>query len=249
MQYSNTTDKNGLLQRCEYYTLLGDGVITGNTLLKAQFTQSINNHYHRVVNMILESQDEWDFDDINHTDYPILTTPLVAGQRDYSIPASEKVLKLKRVDVTYDGVNYYKAEPIDASELSVGLGNDTNVDAYFSKSAPRYDVQYGSVFIYPLANATDVANGAKARFQWTREIDEFTTSDTTQEPGIDEAFHEMLPLGASLDWLSVNKPQNTATIQVIISRLQEYEDRLKKHYSRKQQDREYKLIPRYVNYK
>ena len=106
MQYSDTTNKNGLLQRMEFWTNLGDAGITGNTLLKAQFTQGLNNWYHKVVTMILASHDEIDWDDVNHADFPVLTTDLVANQQDYSIPASEKVLKIKRVEWTPDGTNW-----------------------------------------------------------------------------------------------------------------------------------------------
>ena len=236
------------MQRCEYWTNKGDAVITGNTLDFARFTQSINNWYQKTVTMVLESQDEWDFDDLAHGDFPIVKTPLVDAQRDYSIPASEKVLKLKRVDITYDGSTYFKAEPIDTGETSISFGDDTKTDGHFHKNAPFYDTQYGSVSIYPRANAADVANGAKIRMEWTREIDEFTVADTTQEPALDEPFHEMLAIGASFDWLLINKPQNTTLITRLEGLLVDYERRLRNHYSTKQEDRKYMLKPADLNY-
>ena len=80
MQFSDTTNLNGLIQRCELLTGLGDTGISGDATLLKHFTSLINQTYHKVVTMILQSQDEWDFDDKNHTDYPILTTDLVVSQ-------------------------------------------------------------------------------------------------------------------------------------------------------------------------
>ena len=36
--FSDTTNKNGLIQECEFWTNLGDGTISGDTTLLAQFT-------------------------------------------------------------------------------------------------------------------------------------------------------------------------------------------------------------------
>jgi len=244
MQYSNTTTKDGLIQDCEFWTNLADAGISSNATLLAKFNGRINSWYHKVVTMILESQDEWDYDDSNHTDFPILTTNLVASQQDYAIPVSEKVFKVKRVEVTYDGTNWYKAEPMDINER--GLATDTtSIAGAFSTSQPKYDIQYESIFLYPIPSS-DVTAGLK--IWWTREVDEFVVGDTIQEPGIDEPFHRMLSIGASYDWLIVNKPENTTLITRLEGLLADYEARLKRHYGSKQKDRQYTLKSAYVNY-
>ncbi len=150
MQFSDTTNKLGLIQDCEQWCGFPDAGITGDTTTFAQFTRNINAWYHKIVTMILESQDEWDFDDTAHGDYPVLTTPLVADQRDYSIPTTEKVLKIKRVDICYDGTGNtcYKAEPIDSGQMGLGLGNDTDVDARFSRTEPATDLVTNTIWIY-----------------------------------------------------------------------------------------------------
>ena len=102
MQFSNTTSKDGLIQRCELYTGIGDAGISGNATMLAQFTSLINSAYEKVVSMILESMDEWDWDDVNFsTTYPIATQSMVANQRDYAFPTS--TLKIKRVDLSFGG--------------------------------------------------------------------------------------------------------------------------------------------------
>lgn len=213
----------------------------------------INIWLQKAVTMILESVDESDFDDARNTDYPILTTSMVAGQRDYAIPVSEKVLKIKRVDLSYDGVNYYRAEPLDDGELPYGLGNDTNTDANFIRQNPRYDVNYNSIWLYPAPTAADVSNGGKIRIEWIRQITPFTTSDytsvltdSTVVPGIDDPFHPILAYGPAWEYaLQRNLPQ----AQGIAQQLQDYEARLRTHYGRKNQDRLLQLKPEYNNYR
>lgn len=245
MVFNDTSTKDGLLQRCELYTGLGDAAISGDTNKLKYFTSFINSNYHKIVTMILDSQDEWDFDDINHTTYPIGTIPLVASQRDYTLPASLKILRLKRVDITYDGTNYYKAEPFDTGETSYGLGNDTTTDGRFSKTSPVYDLIGNAIRIYPLASTSDVTAGAKIRIEFWREIDSFTTSDTTQEPGIDEPFHNMIAVGASLDYAVSTQDARKSDLSAMF---QDYEVRLRRYYGQKTTDRVHTLKPIFINY-
>lgn len=234
MQYSDTTNKNGLLQMVEFYTGVGDATISGTAALKAQVTQLINNRYHQIVTMILDSSDEWDFDDPNHTDLPVATLPLVATQRDYTIPVATKLLKLKRVDVTWDGSTYYRASPLDSGEMSRGLGTDANTDNDFDLTEPFYDVIGNSLWLYPMATAAQVTAGGKIRLEYLREIDEFATTDTTQEPGLDEPFHNMIAVGAALDWAVAKGLQCKNDLAAIWG---DYEQRLRKYYGRRNEDR------------
>ena len=121
MVYSDTTNKTGLIQRCEFLTTLGDTAISGNATLLKQFTASINTYWNKILTVILKTNDEWDYDDLNKTDFPILTTSTVASQQDYAMPAG--ALKIKRLEISYDGTNWYKAEPFDVTES--GVATDT----------------------------------------------------------------------------------------------------------------------------
>jgi len=218
----------------------------------------INIWYQKVVTMILESQDEADFDDMRNTTYPIKNIALVAGQRDYPIPVTEKMLKLKRLDVTYDGVNFYKAEPIDSAEIDYGIGKltsttqESNLDALFPKTRPRYDIKYGSIFIYPRATASEVSAGALMNAEWSRQVTPFTTSDyttvltdSTVVPGFDDPFHPILAYGpASERSINLTLPQ----LAILEKKTAEYEMRIKQAYSNKQQDRQYAIGANLPNY-
>lgn len=244
MQYNDTTTRTGIIQDCEFLTGIGKEGISGNATLLQEFTRLANAWFHKVVTMILKAQDEWDFDDKNLTDYPVATTPMTTA-RDIVFPASLKILKIKRVDISYDGSTYNRATPIDSEEIANGLGNDTTVDGLFSKTSPKYDPRSNSIWVYPRASQAEVDAGATARVEFAREGDEFTTSDTAQEPGFDEPFHRMIPLGMSFDWAMVKGlPQKND----IFAMLQDYEIRLKDYYGKKVDDRQASLKGAYVNY-
>ena len=208
MQYSDTTNKNGLVQRIEDYTQLGDGVLSGDTTLLKKMTANVNETLYELTTDIMLLQDDFDWDDPYKTDYPIATTPLVADQRDYQFD-SISFLKLKRVDITYDGTNWYRATPFDSASYfdKPGFGDDTLVDANFEKTAPMYDPKSAGFWLYPRASAADVAAGAKARIEYSRAFDEFTYGDTTKEPPIDRNFHDLIAIGAALKWPGIPDKQ------------------------------------------
>ena len=248
MQFSDTSNNTGLIQDCEFLTSKGDASISGNTSLLKAFTRLINNEYDKLVTGILDSQDGWDYDDPNHTDFPVLEFDLVADQRDYNMALSENVLKFKRLDITYDGVNWYKAEPMDINEVGFGMGNDTTIDGRFDKTEPKYDLKAGnSIWLYPRANQNDEDSGAKGRVEWARDVDWFTTADTTQQPGIPRAFHKMLSLGASLQWLITNKPDDVGLIDRLQLEYDKYEIKMRRFFGKHNTDREYILKQAYQN--
>lgn len=207
----------------------------------AQRLASVNKYYHKIQTMILQSSDSWDYDDTNKTDYPILTANLVANQQDYTLPLA--TLKVKRLEAKYDGVNWTRVNAFDISGVTTG-SDETSVDNAFTTSDPHYDINSGSLFLYPEPD-TSVTNGLKL---WiARQVDTFTSAQYTTgtlEPGFDDQFHIMLPLGAAYDYLS-SKPGLNAT--PIWQELQDYEMRLKTHYGRKNEDERVALTSAYGN--
>lgn len=210
---------------------------------------SINKWFHKIVTMIFATQDEWDWDDDNRSDFPIMTTAMVAAQRDYEIPVSEDALRIKRVDITYNGSKYYRAEPLDIASYGKGLGNDTDIDADFNKTSPFYDIQGNSLFIYPLPDGADVTAGAEIRLMIARDGVDFTSGELTTGtiiPGFDEPFHDMISLGMAHDWFLAHGPSERLT--ELKAELQEAELRLKQHYGSKQADRVLVAKSAYINY-
>jgi hypothetical protein len=221
----------------------------------AQRLIDVNNAYHKVASMIFDSQDESDFDDPNYTDFPILTTSLVADQRDYSIPSSEKVVSIKNVSISYDGTNFYKAVPVDWGETilptaTAGSAAETEIDSNFNKTNPRYDYKYNSLFLYPRADATDVANGGKIIIEWTREVDPFTSGQVTtgtREPGFDTAFHVLLAYYPAIEWAIAKGKQSL--VNNLLPMTQDLEARLRRQYGKKVRDRRLQMTSMDKNYK
>lgn len=198
----------------------------------------------KVVGIILNSQDETDFDDPNHGNYPIISDVLVANQRDYSIPVSEDILEFKDVQVTYDGTNWVKAYPIDRSSLSDNVGNDALLDSQFSKSEPRYDTEGLSLFIYPMA----IDSLGSFEVRTSRGPKKITTTDWTTGtyiPGIDSTFHDILAYGPSYE---VAHPKGLKNLKNIKDGLDESMALLIRQYGRKNKDRNLRLQAECINY-
>lgn len=243
MQFNDTTKLNGLIQSCEFWTGLGQSQISGDTTKLKEFTRLININYHKTVTMIFQSMDEWDFDDPNHGDRGFIKTyDLVSGQEYVQLPVSDKILKVKRAEIKLDNVTWYRAWPIDVNEFGQATSETSNIANNFEKTRPFYDLQGQYVYIYPIPD-TNVTGGLKL---WiSREIDEFSTSDTTQEPGIDEPFHEMIAIGASLDYSLAKGLSNAGNLA---GKMADYEARLRQYYGSKQEDRQLVLKANYVDY-
>lgn len=242
MKFNDVSGLNGLVQSCEFWTGKGNAQISGDSTSLAEFTRLINVNYHKVVTMILSSMDEWDFDDSNIGDAGFIKTyNLVSGTQTVTLPASDKILKIKRAEITYDGTTWYRLSPLDVNEYG-DTSDAATVANNFSKSSPYYDVHGNYVYLYPIPDA-NVTGGLKL---WVaREIDEFTTADTTQEPGIDEPFHEMIAVGASLDYAFAH---NLANAGGLASKFVDYEQRIRQYYGSRQEDRAMTMKPSNVDY-
>ena len=114
------------------------------TFTNADLDASLNMYYDLFVSEILDAMDEWDFN------ADIATADLVANQQEYVFPTA--LLKIKRIEVTYDGANWYKAEPMGVNE--VGHATDTtSIREHFITSEPYFDLMDTSLMLYPIPTA------------------------------------------------------------------------------------------------
>jgi len=231
MQYNDSVNKNGLIQRYERHTLLGDGVVSGDSDLLKIATSDINETIFELTTELMLMQDSFDWDDPYKSDYPIATTPLVANQRDYQFD-NISFLKLKRVDITYDGTNWVRAEAFDSAAYQDGFGNDTKVDEQFTSDAPKYDPKAFGFWLYPRATAAQVANGALARIEFSRGHTEYVSTDTTKQPPIDRPFHDLIAIGAALRNPAITNDQYNK-----LTRMYEMgKERMIQHYDQRNED-------------
>jgi len=189
----------------------------------------------KTVTMILDSQDDADYDDPNNTDFPIFATDLVANQRDYTFAIADDVLQYKEVEVSWDGTTYYKCQRMDRSLIPYPTGNATLLDQNFSKESPYYDIEGASIMLYPRPSATDTG---ELLVRTSRNVTPITSAELTTGTkvlGIDRAFHYMVVLLTTQQRFF---EQNIAgnKLQRVMNEIEDYETRLRRQYSRKQID-------------
>lgn len=212
----------------------------------ADLLVDINIWYQKVVSMIFEAQDSTDFDDARATNYPVVSTPMIANQRDYPVPVSERMLKMKRVDMAFNGVDWYRATPMDTGAYPAGIGftqgdpSDPALDQNFLRIQPFYDYAYNSLWVYPMPTAEDVSNGGIIRCEWQRNVIPFTTSDYTSVLtdstvilGFDAPFHPIVAWGAGFEFASAN---NLPQLPLLTQQVGEWEARIRTAYGRKNLD-------------
>ena len=232
MVFSSTSGKNGLIQQCESLCNLGDAGITGNSTLFAKFTAYINDAYGKTVSAILEVDKQWRWDDFNWSApdaVNVATADLESGQRDYILPRATnssdqstlwKVYKVRLMNT--DGT-WYDLIPMSAYEDEIAT----------SGKPEKYMLLANSIRLSgpPLTGSLTLSAGIQVWFQ--REFDRFTTSDTTQQPGIISSFHYLLPLEASATYLL---PVNTNLANEYINLFRAGIEQMKKAYAQRNDD-------------
>ncbi len=215
-----------ILNRITFYTSLDTNAYPNTDRLLA-----INKWYDNLHSIILESQDEWDFDDSNHSDLPIARTNLTITN-SYALP--ETIYRLNGIYINY-GSGFIKANPIDLNESGF---SEEEISERANVASPLYMIIGNTCKIFPTPTQ-EVDKGFKVVYE--RAVEHFTTSDITtgtKEPGFDRLFHDYIPLGASLDAGVKFNLINKADLKNLID---ETETRIRKYYGRKTKDRKFQF--------
>lgn len=190
--FNDTTGKKGIIQVIERTLGFDDGYISGNATKLAEFTADINLALDRVLALIFQVGGTWQFDDSNQTDYPIISTNLVTGQRDYSFTTDQNgnlILEIFKVMVADTNGVFHEIFPVDVSSGRAPTNYDSGLNVLGIPST--YDKLANGIFLDTPSNY-DSTNGLKIYVN--REGSYFTTSDTTKKPGFAGLFHEYLAL-------------------------------------------------------
>jgi hypothetical protein len=234
MVFSDTTNLTGMIQECERGLFSSDyGRISGNTTILKEFTSYMKQGIDEVTKKKLQADNTWDFDDSEHTDFPIATTDIVASQEDYSLAVTHLIVK--RVEIKDEAGNWKKLTPIDNREIKDAIDEFRD-----SSSIPDYyDVYQNSIRLFPTAsyNSTD---GLKVYFQ--RPMDYFETTDTTKAPGFASIFHRLVPMWANYFYAAYHQMPIADSIRAEIS-LKERD--LKAFFRGRHEDMPKRIIPHY----
>lgn len=237
MVFSDTTNKLGLIQDCEM-KLFGDngyGQITNNPNRLLQFAARINRRQDRFIQLAFSADNRWQYDDSNYTDFPIATTNLVSGQRDYTFDVS--MLEIDGVEILVNG-EWRRIDPIDVTD------NSATSIAYIENNSSNtgipiaYDKTGGSVVLQPTPDYS-ATGGLRIRFK--RGASYFVSTDTTKVPGFPSIFHDYLSTGAALDYaIDRNFPN---VVNALAPEVLRKEDAILEHFSKRSKDEQKHFKP------
>lgn len=206
MQFSDTTNRTGIIELIEDLTGTQSASTSSYTL--ATKTRDVNNTFSHFNMIAQRSAGGWEADDTNQTDYPIITTNLVANQQDYSFTVDQQgnqILDIYRVELANSSGIFSQLVPLD----EVDMDGVSLTEFMKTPGAPMfYRKTANGIFLYAPTNY-NYTNGLKIYYARTPTY--FTTSDTTKKPGIPDMFHEYLALRPAYFYaLAKGLPQATA---------------------------------------
>ena len=196
----------------------------------ADKVRNINRHYYKAVIDIIKTEGRLQWDDSNLGSVPEYPVNLVDGQKNYTLPTN--LLKLWALEVKDSAGNSHRIKEIDLSDPIMAR---TIADLENVSGVPKYyDVRGNYVYLYPAPSSSAMTLTSGGNMLFSREVDAFTTSDTTQEPGFAEPFHRLLSLGAAYDWLVIN--DTNAKADRVLQQYEQLRAELRQFYSSRTKD-------------
>lgn len=239
LQFSDTSNKNGIIQRIEVACGFPDGGISGDTTLIKQFTGSVNETLDRATDIALRSSQMWQFDDTNHSSYPETTFNLVSGTRRYALTSdsnSNLILEIYKVFVMDTAGVFVELAPVDPQTDSYADGFTSGQD---QEGLPyEYDKTGKYIDLNPVPNYSQTG-GIKVLL--TREGSYFVYTDTTKKPGIAGSFHEYFVVRPSYLYA---RDKSLPNVQGLYNDMLRLEADIASFYSRRDRDEVPVIRPR-----
>lgn len=197
----------------------------------ADKTRDINIALDKVFSIIFEVGGTWQFDDTNHTDYAIITTNLVSGQRDYPFTTDENgnlILEVLKVLVADEQGNFREVTPVD---VPAGTAPSNHFDGLNTGGQPNtYDKLGNGILLDPIPNYNRTG-GLKVYI--SREGSYFATTDTTKKAGFAGIFHEYLALRPAYQYAFRNSLPNKNDLK---NEMLEMENAIREYYKAREKD-------------
>ncbi len=276
--FNDTVGLHGIVQEYEKECGFEFGDVSGNATMLAAMTSSVNLALDDFVALALKAEGTWQFDDSNHDsaegNYPIISTDLIAGQRDYSFISDQfgnLILDIYGVYIANPNKIFVKANPVDvetgknnlqdnfnsnASGLLFYGGLSSFTDGQNSQGTPvRYDKLANGIFLDPIPNynmrlANEGVAGLKVYVN--REGSYFATTDTTKKPGVPGLFHRYFVLKAAMDYARQNNKANYSSISNAVLMYEGNEEAgivgsIQSYFSKRSKDERSRMVPGYQN--
>lgn len=233
MQFSDTTNLTGIVEKLGELTDT-QSASTGAYTLKKK-TNDINQALDEYFMMAVRSSGTWEVDDTNHTDYPIITTNIIASQQDYSFTVDEtgnQIWDIFRVEAKDANGTWQLLESYDEYAETTSLSQqstETGTPIRYSKTA-------NGIFLDRTPNYNST-NGLKVYFSRTGSY--FVSTDTTKTPGIPNTFHKFLAyLPAYWYWLPKDSQKATLFKAEVDRQIKDIED----YHSQRTRDEKPRLV-------
>lgn len=247
MQFSNPTDKNGLIQHAEQ-TLWGDnpfGTISNDTEKFAIFRNLMNRAMDDYTNLALLNDFRWNYDDSNHTDYPVGEGRLVADQQDYPIPLS--YLYIEQVELKTQDGDWIKLTPFDLGDIrNRAQGISEGVPPTTETGTPRYYRKLGqSILLYPTPDwsdsGDDLTGPRSLRVHYKRPSTYFAEATPEKEVGIPAIHAPYIYLSACATYAEDKTMDSANSLR---NKVMTYEERkIPQFFGKRAQDRAKVLRP------
>lgn len=232
LTYNDTSTYRGIVQMYEDEIGANYGDVSGTTAKLTQLTAHVNLALDDFTKIAIDASGTWQWDDANHTKYPIIKTNIVSGQRDYSFTTDEQsnyILEIYKVAIlqSSSATLYQELTPVDtqSDDIAWRFNDSSNTGIPYNYDKTANGILFGTV---PNYNAT---NGLLVYIN--REASYFTASDTTKVAGIPGIFHRYLVLRPTEDYARRNNLANYAAIRA--ERMQMEAD-IKAYFGRREKD-------------
>lgn len=238
LQFSDTDNFKGIIQKYEEECGFDAGYISGNTTRRKRFTVEANLALDDFLRIAIPAGGTWQYDDSNHTKYPEIKTDIISGQRDYSFTTDQQgnlILDIYRVFITDSSGVFRDISPVD---MQSGADTEGFWDGQNLQGVPtRYDKTANGIFLNPIPNY-NYTNGLKLYIN--REASYFVHTDTTKMPGVPGIFHAYFYLKPSAEYARRKVRKNASRLLADVLRM---EEDIKWYFSNRQKDVRHGLRP------
>lgn len=232
LQFNDTTAYKGIVQTYEKEAGFNPGDISGDTTALKLLAADVNLAFDDFWAIALPASGNWQLDDSNQTDYPVMFTNLVQGQRDYSWTvdgSSNLVLDIYKALIlpSATATLYQPITPIDAQGDN---WNDIQVNVTTQGTPYQYDKTANGIFLDPIPsyNAT---SGLKIYIN--REPSYFAYTDTTKKPGVPGLFHRYFAIKPAMEY---SRRKGLTSYAGLANEVAQMEKAIKAYFGKRERD-------------
>jgi hypothetical protein len=199
----------------------------------ASLIRDLNSEVASLRINILRDRGAMEFDDINYTNLPIGTFT-VTGDGVCKITEDEDGNIIETIHkVAYLVGDRYQ----DVKRQTLGEGNQDILLQTGTVEVPQYYYEVGNSIVFP------GVSGGTAKIWFDRVHDKILTGDTTKEPGIPEAYHQILAYRIAWNYAVDKQLSNENSI---LRRIQMEEDKLAQYEANRRVDEATRFEPEVI---